>query len=60
MDAKALNEDLENLRFTPSLATSETRKGDWKTKGPLIRRQSKIIKGDSLGRKRSLREKRDK
>ena len=47
MDAKALQDDLQSLGFTPSLAKPEIGKGGWETKGPLIRKKSKVSQSDS-------------
>ena len=47
MDAKALQDDLQSLGFTPSLAIPEIGKGGWKTKSPLIGKKSKVSQSDS-------------
>ena len=47
MDAKALQDDLQSLGFTPSLAKPEMGKGGWETKSPLIRKKSEVSQGDS-------------
>ena len=47
MDAKALQDDLQSLGFTSSLANSEIGKGGWETKGPLIRKKGEMSQGDS-------------
>ena len=47
MNAKALQDDLQSLGFTPSLAKPEIGKGGWETKSPLIREKSEMSQGGS-------------
>ena len=50
MDARALQDDLQSLGFTPSLAKPEIGKGGQETKSPLIRKKGEMSQGDSKGR----------
>ena len=46
MKAKALQDDLQSLGLTPSLANPEIGKGGWETKSPLIRCKSEMSQSD--------------
>ena len=47
MDAKALQDNLQSLGFTPSLANPEIGKEIWETKSPLIRKKGEMSQDDS-------------
>ena len=47
MDAKSLQDDVQSLGFTSSLANPEIGKEGWETKSPLIRKKSEMSQGDS-------------